>query len=289
MPNNQTTGKLQHRQIRVSPFFPTDQQPPIPIEPAMRSFNHPASCSRAFSVRLSFVSTPSNPGHHTDLPHVVIDTASDITQIKTQPGSRRLSRSVNHDLCQGLLEQHAVMTMRPIDHQRQRQSLTVSEQAALDTPFAAVGRVGADFFPRPTGPWSSCHPAPASPSQSSRAPRTPVIRRARSAQTHRRRSILESVGGLRNANTNRWHRARPTACPCAATAGSHPLRPDPGCAVDGNRADAAWAAESTAPFVPTSHRSSANHHHVANSSPCPPNRTSCSLDKQTNRCFNLLR
>jgi hypothetical protein len=289
MPDDQTTGKVQHHQVGISPFFPTDQQASIPIEPTMRSFHHPASRSRPFSWRLGLVSTPPNPRHHPDPPDMLIHTAPDIAQIQTQPGARRLPRPINHDLGQGFFQQHAVMPMGASNHQRQRQTLPVSEQAALDTPFASVGRVGADFFPHPAGPWSSCHPAPASPSQSFRAPRTPVIRPARSAQTPRRRSIRESAGGPTNANTTPWHPVRPTACRCAATAGSHPSRPGPGCAVDGSPADGAWAAESMVPSVPTLHRSSASHHRVANSSPCPRNRKSCSLDKQTNRCFTLAR
>ncbi len=52
------------------------------------------------------------------------------------------------------------------DDQGQWQTVTLSEQAALDAPLAAVGRVWADFIPGPTVPPSSFHRAPANPSGS---------------------------------------------------------------------------------------------------------------------------
>lgn len=178
---------------------------------------------------------------------------------------------------------------RVSDDQGQRQTTAVSKQAALDASFAAVGRVRADFFPRPQGPWSSSHRAPASPSRSSRALRTPAGPRARSAQIRLHRSTRETVDGPKSANTSPWHRALPMACRCAATTRWRPSRPGQGCEGGGSPMDAVSAVESMVPSVPTSHRSSASHHHAAHSSPCPPNRESRTLDKQTASCFNLPR
>lgn len=289
MPNNQTTCELQHCQISIGTFFPADQQSSITIEPTMRPFNQPASCSRTLSLRLGFVATPSNPRHHASLPNVVIDPLSDIAQIQTQPRTRRLFGLVNHDLRQRLLQQHAIVSIGTSNHQRQWQPVAICEQTALDAPFAAVGRVGADFFPHTRVPWSSYRPVPASPNRSCPVPRTLVAHRARIARIRRHRSILGNVGGPMNANTSRWHQVPPIASPCAATAGSHPWQLDSVCVVDGNRVGVAWVVESMAPFVPTLHHSSANRHRVASSLPCPPNRNSCSLDRQNKLCFNLVR
>jgi len=75
----------------------------------------------------------------------------------------------------------------------QRYALPFSEQAALDATFAAVGGVGADFFPRPAGLWSSCHPVPANPSRSLSNHRIPASRAARNWQIPRHRPIPGSV------------------------------------------------------------------------------------------------
>lgn len=262
MPDDQATRKLQHRQIRVRALFPADQQASIAVEPAMRPFDDPASRPSAFTLGLALVSAATNPRHHPDLPDMLVNPAADIAPIQAQPRARRRRRLGDNDPLQRLFQQHTVVPMRAIDDHCQRQAVTISKQAALDAPFAAVGRVGADFFPRPTGPSSSFRRAPANPSRSSQAPRTPAGHRARSARRRPHRSTRETVGGPTNANTTRWHRARPTASPYEATAGLHPSRPDPGCAVGDSPADGGWAAGSTVPSVPTSHRSSASRHRV---------------------------
>lgn len=238
----------------------------------MRPFDDPPSCSRSLTSVLALVPATANPRHHADLPNMLINPSPDIAQIQAQPRARRAHRSVDDDTRQGLLEQHAVVPVSASDDQCQRQTVSISKQAALDAPFAAVGRVRADFFPRPKGPSSSSHRAPANPSRSSRVLRTPSGHRARSARRRQRRSTRETAGAPRSANTTPWHRVLPIAYRCAAKARSRPSRSGRGCVVGGSPTDAVWAVVSTAPSVPTSHRSTATHHRAASSSPCPPNK-----------------
>ncbi len=68
--------------------FPADQQAPVAIEPAMRAFDDPASRPRSLTLGLVLVPTTSNPRHHADLPDMLIDPATDITQVQTQPRAR---------------------------------------------------------------------------------------------------------------------------------------------------------------------------------------------------------
>lgn len=272
MPDDQAARKVQHREIGVRALFPADQQASIAIEPAMRPFDDPAPRPRAFTLGLALVPTAANPRHHADLPDMLINPAANIAQIQAKPRARRVRRSIDNNVCQRLLQQHVIVAESTGGDQGQRQTMAISKQAALDAPFAAVGRVRADFFPRQAWPSSSSRRASTNPSRSSRVPHTQEVPLARSARKHRRRSTLGTVDGPRSARTSPSHPVRPTACQCAATAGSHPSRPGQVCAADDNRADAVWAAESTGPPVPTSHCSSASHHHAANSSPCPPNR-----------------
>lgn len=207
MPDDQTAGKVQHGPIRIGALFPADQQTAITIEPAVRAFDDPAPRPRAFPLGLALIASSANPRHHANLPDMVVHATTDIAPIQAQPRARCRRRLVDDDLRQRLFQQHAVVSMRAIDDQCQRQAVTISEQAALDAPFAVVGRVGADFFPRPMGLSSSCHRAPAHPNRSFRALRTPAVRHARSARRPPRRSTPETVDAPTNANTSRWHRA----------------------------------------------------------------------------------
>lgn len=81
MPDYQTTGKVQHGQIRVGALFPSDQQASIAIEPTVRAFDDPASGPRAITLGLGFIPTPTNPRHHADLPDMLVHTPTDIAQI----------------------------------------------------------------------------------------------------------------------------------------------------------------------------------------------------------------
>lgn len=67
---------------------------------------------------------------------------------QTQRRSRaRCGQLFDDDACQGFFEQHAVMPVGAGDHQGHRLSVAIRETAALDAPFAATGRIRADFFP----------------------------------------------------------------------------------------------------------------------------------------------
>ncbi len=74
---------------------------------------------------------------------MVTDAASNIAPIQAQPRAWR-ARSVDDDVRKRFLEQHAVVSMRAGIHHGQRQAMAISEQAALDVRFAAVGRVRID-------------------------------------------------------------------------------------------------------------------------------------------------
>ncbi len=77
MPGDQATRKVQHREIRVGPLLPTDQQAAIAIEPAVRTFHDPSPRSRSFTLGLALIATTANPRHHADLPDMLIDPAVD--------------------------------------------------------------------------------------------------------------------------------------------------------------------------------------------------------------------
>ena len=89
MPDDQTTRKVQHREIRVGALFPSDQQASIAIEPTMRAFDDPAPRPCSVTHGLALIPTTSNPRHHADLPDMVVHTTTDIAQIQAQPRTWR--------------------------------------------------------------------------------------------------------------------------------------------------------------------------------------------------------
>lgn len=123
MPDDQTTGKVQHRQIGVGALLPEDQQTPIAIEPARRTLHDPALRSRPLTLGLVLIPTPTNPRHHPDLPDMFIHTAPDTAPIQAQPRAR--CRLVDDDLRQRLFQQHAGVPVGAGDRQGQRQTVTV--------------------------------------------------------------------------------------------------------------------------------------------------------------------
>ncbi len=175
MPDDQTTRKLQHREIRVGALFPADQQTSITIEPAVRAFDDPAPRPRAFSIGLALIaSSSSSPSCQ----------KRSKTPASVHSRNRRCADECEHK--------------------------TVASSAAHCIPVRSNSRIAS----------------------------------------------MATRSGMRG----RWQPS--------------------GWGLGGG---------STAPSVPTSHRSCASRHHVANSSPCPPNRKSRSLDKQERSYFNLPR
>ena len=83
-----------------------------------------------------------------------------------------------------------------------RHAAAVGQQAALHPALAAVGRVGAGFFPRPAAPWSSPRPSPARPSRCPAARRRPAAPRPELPQTPRPRSTPGSAGAPRRTGAD---------------------------------------------------------------------------------------
>lgn len=67
-------------------------------------------------------------------------------------------RAFNDDTLQSRAHQFHVMPIGAIDRQADGYAVSFGQQAALDAIFASVSRVGAGFFSRPTGLWSSHRP-----------------------------------------------------------------------------------------------------------------------------------
>lgn len=139
-----------------------------------------------------------------------------------------------------------------------RNPVRLGQQAALDTAFAAIRRIGAGFFSLPTVPSSSRHPSTTMPNQSHRVHRVPTSPSARTPRTPRpgplleppmRRTARANAGGTQGITLtactqykqNRFHRR----------AVAHPWVMPP--------TDAAYEAARAATFAPKSHLATASH------------------------------
>jgi hypothetical protein len=131
-------------------------------------------------------------------------------------------RAFDHDARQGFGDQFHIMSIGSCHYQTDGNSLSLRQQTALDSCLAAVGGIGADFFPRPVALWSSHHLDLATPS---RYPSThQTVRRllAIVLRRHRRLPIPESGHALWTWRIIRSHLTLPTVSLSAVHRKSHP-------------------------------------------------------------------
>ena len=168
------------------------------------------------------------------------------------------ARSTDGNARHGGREELAVMPLRAVDRETQRDAASVREQTALGASFGAIRGVWAGFSPRPTEPWSSLRPPTAS---ASRCPCTGRTRGGRVSRTHGRRrppSTPESVGAPTTRSRSRSPAVHSRYSPSAARTG-WPASPIDRAPVDDVRPwDAAAARAAAAPSAPTTHPGSAS-------------------------------
>src|SRR6266487_1579092 len=157
-------------------FIPANKQPTKAIHPRMRPFHHPAAC---FEPRLpldrpGFFPTWANVGRKAKFAQDVTHLLVVVALVETHPLRLLLGRlrTLDYDALDGRSHQLHIMAIRSLNRQANRHPMPFGKQAPFHPTLAAIGRIGAGFFPRPTGLWSSLHPSRASPSQPRTTPQT---------------------------------------------------------------------------------------------------------------------
>src|SRR4030095_4225883 len=141
-----------------------------------------------------------------------------------------------------LFDQLHVMPIGARQSQADRDPMGFGQQAAFDTPFGAVGRIGACFFPLPAALWSSLHPYSTSSNRSPSTHQTVPPRLSTTLEILRRPPILETDHAPWNGDTNRSRPTRPTDTRSAARRKSHRHTADPESAASPHRSDGCCGA-----------------------------------------------
>src|SRR5262245_1156970 len=209
---------MQQGDVVLRFLVPADEDSAKAVDPTMRPFHHPTPRLEAgltlqglgFLAPRSDVAREGELGHQ--LPGVVIVVA--LVQTQSLLLARFRQVAMHRDTLQRRFDQFLVMTVGPVYGQAHGDALSFHQHAALDPPFAAVGRVGTGFFSPPAGPWSCTRPDSATPS------RGPSVRRRRAdppPRTSGRRRLGPTPGNGRgrwSGGTSRWRPELPTDSRC---------------------------------------------------------------------------
>ena len=242
-------------------LLPADQNSPEAVHPAMRSLRHPTSCFETSSLLdfLCFFSACEDVSGEAEFlqqrSHLVVIVSFIHAHALRLLACR--SRSTDRNALDRLANQPHVMPIGAVDRQSDRNAHGFAQQRALDPVFASIRRVGAGFFPLPTGLWSSPRPCSATTNPAPSVRRTPSAQLSRAAKRRQPSPILESGREPSNRDRFPWHPTPATGNLCVTRRKSRPCTPGPVCTACRHRIDVCFCAwEPMAPSCTKVHRGS---------------------------------
>ena len=161
---------MKQSQIIFRFLFPPRQDAAKPVHPTVCSLYHPATSleSNLMFNGLCFFATGPNVSRITKLFYQISYLAGIIPFIKTHAllfPFRRFG-SFHRNTFYRRFRHFAIMSIRTINRQTNRDARAFGKQTAFNAFFGSVRRVWAGFFPRPAGLLSWHHPSIAMTSQS---------------------------------------------------------------------------------------------------------------------------
>src|SRR5215207_6640490 len=142
------------------------------------------------------------------------------------------------------------MPIGACDHQPQRHPVSLGQQAALDAPFGAVGRIGPGFFPPQAALSSSPHPYSTNSSPAPSGHQTAPPQLSTTSGILRLSPILGTDHAPWNGDTNRSSPRPPTDTRYGVRRKSHRHTVDPGSGVSLRQSDAGCGASAAAAQAP---------------------------------------
>src|SRR5205085_378916 len=170
-------------QIVLRLFVPTDEQAAKAVHPRMRPFHYPTP---RFEARFSLdgfglLSSWANMGGKAELTQDIAHLVVVVAFVQAHPLRLLLAwlGTVDDDAFDGRSHQFHIVAIGALNRQTDWQTVPLGEQAAFHPALAPIGRIGAGFFPRPTGLWSSPRPLRAIASRCHTAHQTAAVLLAR--------------------------------------------------------------------------------------------------------------
>ncbi len=160
---------MKQGQIVLRLFVPSNEQAAKAIHPGMTAFHHPAPRLEArFSLDgFGFFSAWANMGRKAELAQDVAHFVVVIPFVQTHPWRLLFAwlRTLNYDAFDRWSHQFHIVAIGSLNRQTDGDAMPLGEQATFHSALAPVGGIGAGFFPRPMGLWSSPRPSSPIPSQ----------------------------------------------------------------------------------------------------------------------------
>jgi len=194
---------MQQANVILRFLLPADENPPESVHPAMRPLDDPTArfeTHTAFEF-LGFFTPRSNVGDIPKLTGERADFVVVVTLVQAQPlrGVRLRPRPVDRNTLEGRPGELEIIAVRAVHGQADRYAGGFAQQAAFDAALGPVGRIRADFFPRPAGPVS----AGKRPSEAGLTPRPASLNR-REKRCPRRQPSLRWHEYIRSVHCGRF-------------------------------------------------------------------------------------
>jgi len=146
---------MKQAQIIFRFLFPSRQDAPEAVHPAMRPFHNPAASFEASFMfdRLGFFASGSNVGGISELFHQISYLTRIVSLIQRHTLRLLLCRfrTLYRNTLYRCLNHLAVMPICSIDCQADRHTTCLGQQTSFNTFFGPIRRVWAGFFPRQAG------------------------------------------------------------------------------------------------------------------------------------------
>ncbi len=253
---------MQHARVILRFLFPTNQNATVSIHPTVCPFSHPAVSleARGTPDQLCFLTARANMRRELEFLRQITHFVIVIPFVQAQvlrPVPRR-PRSFHGNAFDRLPRKLEVVDVGSRHGQSYRNTVRLGEQTSLGTGFGSIRRVGAGFFPRPGGPWSSPRPCSAKTSSTPSVRHTLPIHPATISETRRPASIPETADGPLNSNRSPWRSRRSIGSRFGPQKESHPSPSDPFAEADPAPAGPrSHAPATTAPQRPKTHPNTA--------------------------------
>lgn len=142
---------MQECDIVLGLLFPADEDAAKAVHPTVRAFDYPAPGAKArFAFdSLGFFAPRADMTREAELGHGIADFLVIVAFVQTQALRllRRWLRPLHDYACKGIAYQFHVRAVGAGDDETDGHALACGQQAALDTRFAAIRRIGAGLFP----------------------------------------------------------------------------------------------------------------------------------------------
>src|SRR5512143_128553 len=211
-------------------LFPAHEEAAKAIHPTMTALHHPSarSLTGLTGEILGLRTARPNMSRETELLQASSHLIIVVALVQAQALRLVVCRfwPPDHEALESGPHPFHIVAVRPIDHQADRNALSLCQQTALDAALAPVGGVRSCLFPPQGGLWPSPHPYSTMTNRCRATHRNVRRRLARALETRQPPPARKNDHGPWIWRTTESGSGPPTGSPCAARRKWHPRTGD---------------------------------------------------------------